>query len=423
MPLPAQLLLIGLAGAIAGGFVNLAIYSLAYFNPRPISPWSAAPPGLRRTWLDCVPLVGWLLLARESKLWGRGFWIRPLLIELSLAIGLPWLYQAEISGLMLPSNPSMSIAFDVPYAQFTSHVLLILLMTVATFIDFDEQTIPDWITTPGTLLGLILITAWTQGHALPQIEYPAGTLQPLWLTTFSPWWQAWLDGWLGLLLGVGCFAGWCYALVPRYTTLRRGLWKAIVYLHASQFRTPGWWQMGLLALFGSLAIFAVWLASSSPPAAPDFATPWRALLTSLVGMAFGGAIVWGVRIVGYLGLKQEAMGFGDVTLMAMIGAFLGWQSTIMVFFLAPFAAVIIAVLQVIITRRNDIAFGPYLCGGALALILMFPYLWTNWGAVLFGMGWVVPALLICGLILMYPLLVFIRALKELILRLVDKKQD
>jgi prepilin signal peptidase PulO-like enzyme (type II secretory pathway) len=402
MPFPAQILLVALGGAVAGGLVNLAIYSLGYYEAKPISPWS---PGnaLRRTWLDCLPIVGWLLLRRESNRWGRGFWVRPLLIELAFAAGLAWLYQAEMRGDLLPNNPQLDIPISVLWGQFVSHALLILLMTVATFIDFDEKTIPDMITIPGTLLGLVLVALW-QGGTLPQVD-AAGALQPLWLTTLAAWWPAWLDQWPGLLLGVGCLAAWCYALIPKLTTLRRGWWKGWVYLHASTFRTPAWWQMGLLAIVGSLGIVAIWLLN---PASDQ----WRALLTSLVGMAFGGALVWGVRIVGYLGLRKEAMGFGDVILMAMIGAFLGWQSTIFVFFLAPLAAVVIALVQFLITGRRDIAFGPYLCAGTLLLILNFQFLWENWGAQTFGMGWFVPALIGGGLLFMFGLLWTIRLLEE-----------
>jgi hypothetical protein len=129
-------------------------------------------------------------------------------------------------------------------------------------------------------------------------------------------------------------------------------------------------------------------------------------------MAFGGVLVWGVRIVGYLGLHKEAMGFGDVTLMAMIGAYLGWQSTIIVFFLAPFAAVVIALTQFLLTGRRDIPFGPYLCAGALLLVLNFQYLWANWGEHIFGMGWIVPALLGGGLVVMLCLLIIIRNAEE-----------
>jgi prepilin signal peptidase PulO-like enzyme (type II secretory pathway) len=129
-------------------------------------------------------------------------------------------------------------------------------------------------------------------------------------------------------------------------------------------------------------------------------------------MAFGGALIWGVRIVGYLGLRKEAMGFGDVILMAMFGAYLGWQSTIIIFFLAPLTAVVIALAEYLLTGRKDIAFGPYLCAGALLLILNFTYIWENWGAPVAGMGWFVPALMGCGLIVMLGLLMLIRIAEE-----------
>src|SRR6187455_3349479 len=132
MPLSVQILLVALGGAVAGSFVNLAIYSLGYYQRRPISPWSRSPEGVSRTWFDCLPIVGWLRLRRESDRWGRGFWIRPLLIELALAAGLAWLYQAEMNGGLLPANPNLGIAPLVMWGQFISHTLLILLMTVAT---------------------------------------------------------------------------------------------------------------------------------------------------------------------------------------------------------------------------------------------------------------------------------------------------
>ena len=404
---PVVLLLIGVGGAIVGSFVNLAIYSLGFFEARPISPWSPAPQGLSRTWLDRVPVVGWLFLRREGPRWGRGFWVRPLLIELSLAIGLAWLYHAEIKGDLLPAIPFFPIPFEVRLGQFVSHVLLIVPMTIATFIDFDEQTIPDTITIPGTLVGLLLMTLWPAAGALPQIEVQ-GSLEPLWLTTFVAWWTPSLEAWPGLLLGLTCFAAWCYALVPKVVTLRRGWWKGWLYLHASTFRSPAWWRLGLLAAVGCLVIGGVWLSCNAVPGG----AAWRALLTSLVGMTFGGALVWGVRIVGYLGLRKEAMGFGDVTLMAMIGAYLGWQSTIIVFFLAPFAAVVIALVQWLTTGRRDIAFGPYLCAGALILILRWPYFWANWGFPVFSLGWFVPALIVCGFAVMLGLLMLIRLFEE-----------
>ena len=77
------------------------------------------------------------------------------------------------------------------------------------------------------------------------------------------------------------------------------------------------------------------------------------MLTALVGLAASGGIVWAVRLIGTAALRREAMGFGDVTLMMMIGAFLGWQAGLMLFFLAPFAGLVIGLLQFVL-RRDDV---------------------------------------------------------------------
>ena len=59
-------------------------------------------PPLQGMRLNRLPLIGWLFLRRERSHWGRGFWIRPLLIELATGAGLALLYVWEIRGDLVP---------------------------------------------------------------------------------------------------------------------------------------------------------------------------------------------------------------------------------------------------------------------------------------------------------------------------------
>jgi leader peptidase (prepilin peptidase) / N-methyltransferase len=404
LPLAVRLAGVILAGLAAGGAVNWAIYSLAWFA-RPISPWAlphakAAP----RRWIDRLPVLGWWGLRREAQLHGSLFWLRPVLIELGLAAGLAGLYywEVELGGLIplkpLPAGPAAAL-----HCQFLAHAILICLMTAATFIDFDEKTIPDEITLPGTLLGLCL-AAGLPMSLLPVVLSGAPPTVTNLLFSSPGLFPAWLHTWRGPALASAAFTAWCLALIPATATLRRGMWKGIQFYFASIARGLAWKRLLLLAAVGSGAIWGLWLVGGAR---------WEALFSAAMGMAFGGALIWSVRIVGTLALREEAMGFGDVTLMAMIGAFLGWQSTLMILFFSPAGALFVALAQWIFTGRRDIAFGPYLCVGALYLIVRWAPVW-DFAEPIFDMGWFLVGILAACLLLMLGLLMLMRIVRQAI---------
>lgn len=139
-------------------------------------------------------------------------------------------------------------------------------------------------------------------------------------------------------------------------------------------------------------LFGVGVGALAPIIRPDpnsSSSHWDGLLIGVVGLLVGGGLTQTVRVIGSLALRREAMGFGDVTLMAMIGAFLGWQAAVLTFFIAPFFGLGHAVVKLVVwvgkrlSGRNtsstdrEIPFGPYLSMAALVLLLSWPYSWPH----------------------------------------------
>lgn len=203
-----------------------------------------------------------------------------------------------------------------------------------------------------------------------------GVLQIIPTTFDSPWFTPapWMTP-SGLGVGIGIWSTWCFALADwRWSPAlarRRGLARAIRHFLDGLFHYGFWKVLAAIWLLGCLGIFGVWTINGSS---------WLGLFSGLVGLAVGGGVVWAIRIVATWALNMEAMGFGDVTLMAMIGAFVGWQAALLAFFLSPFAAIVIVLIRYMITRDAYTPFGPYLCAATVWTILWWDRLFSRWFA-------------------------------------------
>jgi len=91
----------------------------------------------------------------------------------------------------------------------------------------------------------------------------------------------------------------------------------------------------------------------------------KSLWASLLGVLVGGGSIYAMGMLGDFLFKKESMGGGDVKLLAMVGAFLGWQLAILTFFIAPFFGAVFGIIEKIRTNDTTIAYGPFLVLGAL----------------------------------------------------------
>ena len=275
-------------GAVVGSFINVCVYRLPW-QKSVIWPASHCPRCLKPIAArDNITVLGWLLLRGECRRCGARISPRYALVEALVGTMFVGVYVVDVA-----LNP-MGLFGNTAFFRMAYHQVLLALLTTATFIDYDFQIIPDEVTVPGMLFGLIM------GALLPTIRP-----EPNLATTFGG-----------------------------------GLWQGV---------------LGLL-VGGGLPLF--------------FRTAFRLL-------------------------GRDAMGFGDVTLMAMVGAFLGWQAALLTFFIAPFFGLAHAMERLVVwigkllrrqpTSSEDRAlpFGPYLSMGAATCVFAWPWLWSGWGAEFF----------------------------------------
>ncbi len=195
-------------GLVVGSFLNVVIWRLPR-GQNLSKPRSACPGcGTMIRWYDNLPVLSWLLLRARCRVCKVHIPFRYPLVEM-------------LTGVL----------FFVAFRQHGPRLDSVLIVQMAlaalvaiSFIDWDHKIIPDKITLPGMVIG-VLVAPWLVLHDQPFLDDVA----PM------------LDSWL----------------------------------------------------------------------------------RALAGVAVGGGVIWAIRILGGWILKKEAMGLGDVKLLAFIGAFVG----------------------------------------------------------------------------------------------------
>lgn len=95
--------------------------------------------------------------------------------------------------------------------------------------------------------------------------------------------------------------------------------------------------------------------------------------SAVIGVLVGGGVLYAIAATYYLVRREEGLGMGDVKMLAMIGAFLGWQAVLVTLVLSSFTGALVGI-GLMAFQRGDmklaLPFGTFLALGALAAMLV-----------------------------------------------------
>jgi leader peptidase (prepilin peptidase)/N-methyltransferase len=252
----AVTILCGVVGLMVGSFANVCVYRI----PRGESiafPGSHCPNCNHDiAWYDNMPLLSWLFLKGKCRHCHTGISARYPFLELLMAVSWAWLaWHFGAAPVLLQS------------------IVLISLLWILTLIDLETGLLPNALTLPGIVLGLLF--AWWQGY--------------------------FTDALIGAVVGYAAF--WLVAHIFLWVT------------------------------------------------------------------------------------GKEGMGYGDFKLLAMLGAFMGWQALPFIIFFSSFVGAVIGVVYLKLASKDkhtEIPFGPYLAVAGMCWFLWGDIFLSWYTALLFG---------------------------------------
>ena len=350
--LPWVTMLSLLPGLCVGSFLNVCIYRW----PREMSvnqPRRSFCPGCQRSlsWLENVPVVSWLLQRGRCRGCGMRIPLRYPVVELATA-----LIFASVTAQFWMVDARLVLPFWI----FSS------LLLVGAVVDVEFYILPDQTTLGLALVGVVCSAVVPSMHGMAGVISGSGASLLGAATGFG---MLWVVAELGKrFLGTVRHA---FAEPVRFEWRRAGdlaeirfdgetsSWNELFYRKSDRVRL-GFTKMRLVRSDG----LAVEMGAGEAEAALE---RWDA-----GGEVHDLNVVDVIELeVTQLSLPREAMGFGDVKLMAGVGAFLGWKGAVVTVFGGACVGSLWAVVASVLGRREwaaRIPFGPFLSVAALGWV-------------------------------------------------------
>jgi len=384
-----------LLGACIGSFLNVVVWRL----PRGESivfPGSHCPScGRAIRWYDNLPILSWLLLRGRCRFCKVRISPRYLVVE-AVTAGLfvalyACYYLLDIRDHIPPLGGS--------WPMLGAHLALLCGLLACSLVDIEHWIVPLEVCWVVSLIG------FAAGAAAPP---PAEILPPVSATTAA----VSLGAMLGLLIAIvlqhygliqpsfldaqervvtepkpepaeslrgkkrkkkGRKAEPARRITAVAITKGHGVNPRVEVLRELLFLAPA---IVLAAAAGLLvtkvdAVGSAWTSWVSPSRGGFLAHHLGGLFGAVFGYLVGGLWIWGMRILGTLGFGKEAMGMGDVHILAAVGAVTGWIVPTLAFFIAPFFGLLWALYLWAGRRQRELPYGPWLAAGTLVVMLFY----------------------------------------------------
>ena len=388
--------------ACTGSFLNVIIYRMPRGESIVFPGSHCTRCGKAIRWFDNLPLISWLALRGKCRYCKTSISPRYIIIELFTALMIVGLYVCYYI-LELRSGAQ---TFEETFPMFIAHAALLCVLLACSMIDIAHRIVPLEICWVASGIGIIASTAsphqWV-GVTESGISSTTGAMAIAAAVGLA---ISAVAQWKGLILpscidvdskGLGEKAAPAKPKPAKSSGKKNKRKKKskkskakskqpkvvtpvrkTVNFHIVMFR-----EMLYLAPAVVLAV----LAGVCVTVIPGLGQWWRGLHAgngwashiigfegALYGYLIGGLMIWGTRIIGTFCFGREAMGLGDVHILAAVGAVGGWAVAVLAFFLAPFIALLWAFYLLIRRKQRELPYGPWLAVAALVAMVFYDYL-------------------------------------------------
>jgi len=346
-------------GLIFGSFLNVVIHRVPRGESIVFPGSHCAACGAPIKAFDNIPLVSFALLGGRCRSCRARISLSYPAVELGAGL--------TFVAIVFKTGPSWEALLEFAFA---------CVMISLVFIDARHQLLPDVITYPAFLFALIGVTARAALGEQSAPTLDVSTLFPGLQTEFSPW-RAALFG--GALFATAAPAFW---LLDRLDPILFGKYfdeEVVEQTKICSRQTEVCPTIRATMIIGVIAAvawaaMAVFLSPNHQQAIQAIGDAYDGLLRAGAGALIGGGLVWCIRALYFFIRGFEGMGLGDIKMMSVVGAFLGFGGAMGVLLLGSIIGVIAGLILIYYRGsggpgfKTPLPFGA--CIGVASLIMM-----------------------------------------------------